>query len=272
MTMLRGSLEIGRQGLLTLLSSRMVPVAIALCALVSLLVSVLAYHEAPTNLTGGEFFELMAYWLFVQLLTPWVTMYFAVQLVHGDIEDRTFQYLFLRPVPRAAILIGKWLAAWCVGALIMVVAVLVLYALLALFPVSWRRGAGPGPAEPLAFVKAVGLAAGAYAAVACLLAARFRRPLIWSAAFIVGLEYGLSSLPPQASVRVLTVADPVRRMLLLDLEPSRMQARRIWPSARDWDPSVLDKPLGSLLFLCAVCLLLAVWVYSRTEYDSRPRE
>ncbi len=272
MILLRGSLEAARQGLLILLRSRMVPVAIAVCALVSLLLAVIAVNDSPGNVTGGEFFQLLAYWLFVQVLTPWVTMYFAVQLVHGDVEDRTFQYLFLRPVPRSAILIGKWLSAWVVGALIMVVAVLVLYALLALFPISWRRGTGPGPSEPLAYLKALGAAAGAYSAVACLLAARFRRPLIWSAAFIVGLEYGLANLPPQASVRVLTVADPVRRMLLLDLEPSGMQARRIWPWMRDWDPTLLGNPLGSLIFLCVVCLLLAVWVYSRTEYDSRPRE
>jgi hypothetical protein len=90
--------------------------------------------------------------------------------------------------------------------------------------------------------------------------------------FLVGLEIFVSNLPPRAGVNALTVADPVRRLLFSWWEPTRRMANELWPSQRNFDPEKLGNPQTNLLLLVSCCVLLAAWLYSRTEYDSRPRE
>jgi len=89
---------------------------------------------------------------------------------------------------------------------------------------------------------------------------------------VVGFEFFVSNLPPGATVRSFTVADPVRRFLLDWLEPTQKLARQLWPSQRNFDPEQLGTPLVSLAQFVVFNLLLAVWIYGRTEYDSRPRD
>ena len=100
-------LECARQTLRLLMQNRLLLVALLAQGALALLIFVAA-GNAPQRITGRFLYSLLSWWLLGNALLPLVTMYFGVQAVHGDIEDRTFQYLFLRPVPRWAILLGKY--------------------------------------------------------------------------------------------------------------------------------------------------------------------
>ena len=50
-------------------------------------------------------------WFFlVQTIVPLVSLVMASAVIAEEIEDRTITYLFTRPIPRPAILLGRWLA------------------------------------------------------------------------------------------------------------------------------------------------------------------
>src|SRR5262245_50878413 len=99
MGQLRTVLEVARQTLRLQLQNRLLVLQLLALVGVAVLAFLLGFKRdgAPT---GRQQFCVLSWWLIACTLAPWTTMYFAVQAVHGDIEDRTFVYLFARPVSR----------------------------------------------------------------------------------------------------------------------------------------------------------------------------
>ena len=123
-----------------------------------------------------------------------------------------------------------------------------------------------------AFALACVLLGIAYAAVAAVFGAWFKRPLVWSAAFILFGQLFLANLPAKAGIRHATIADPVRRFVFELIQPDPRLARAMWPAERDFDEKLIGEPLLDLSMLVGVALALGMIVYSRSEYDSRERE
>jgi hypothetical protein len=216
--------------------------------------------RAVERIDGRGMFCLLTWWLHSTVLLPWTTLFLGVQAVHGRIEDRTFQFLFLRPVGRIPLLLGNWLAVVLAAALVGV----------ATHPDRW--GDGIEWRLLTIFLEVSLLAALAYAAVAVFFGAWFRRPLVWSAFFVVGLQMLTANLPVSAGLRHLTITDPLRRLVLDRVEPGQSLARGLWPAERSFNPEMVGTPVQDLVLFTLVCLMLGLWAYSRTEYDSRSRE
>ena len=226
--------------------------------------------RAPERASGAFIFCVFSWWALSTVVVPWSAAFLGVQSVHGELEDRTSQYLFLRPVRRTALLLGKFLAVGAVATAIAWCAAGAMYAGIAWHEHRWFDGAEP---ELLyAFGAVMSLGAVAYTALAMLFGATFRRPLAWSAFFIVGLQLVVANLPISAGLRQLTVTDPLRRMILDCIEPDGRLARAMWPLERSMSLDDLGSPLSNLLVFTGVCLLLACWRYASAEYESRNRD
>src|SRR5262245_20401836 len=126
MRQLRTVWEVARQTLRLLLQNRLLLLLVLAQVGVAVLAFLLGFKRdgAPT---GRQQFCVLAWWLVACTLGPWSTMYFAVQAVHGDIEDRTFVYLFARPVSRPSLLLGKWLAVSLLAAVVNAGGIALLY-------------------------------------------------------------------------------------------------------------------------------------------------
>jgi ABC-type transport system involved in multi-copper enzyme maturation permease subunit len=268
--MLHAAYETARQTFAHLLRNRLLWILLAV-ELVVLAIPWIMVSHGRNRMPADAVFPRLGYWIHVFMLAPWTAMFFGIQAAHGDIEDRTFQYLFLRPVPRWSLLFGKWLASALLSAAVIALGLCELWLAIVLMPFTWNAGT-PDLGLLVTFLATAAISVMAYSAVAVLFGAWFRRPLIWCMFFVVGLEMFISNSPPEAGVRSLTVADPVRRLLLKWLDPPRDLVRDLWPSQHDWDPQKLGNPQGSLMLLTACCLALAVWIYTRSEYDSRERD
>ena len=102
-------LESARQTLLMLRYRRLlffVPVVLALMFGFAFVVA----GRAHDGIDGVHLYCVIAWWGLGTVVVPWMTLYLGVQAVHGELDDRTSQYLFLRPVRRVPLLLGKWLA------------------------------------------------------------------------------------------------------------------------------------------------------------------
>ena len=267
------SLEVFRQTFLVLLSSRMTWL-VGLAVLGFGVLGLLMPQEATEDIYGPNLFGIMTCMFYLQMMLPFSAMFFGVQAVHGDIEDRSVNYTFLRPVHRSSVLLGKWLGVTAMSALVGCLAIVALHVGLATPVREWKGGVPPDASELGWYVQALLMAAAAYSAVAVLFGAFFKRPMVWAAAFILGWELLASNLPPEAGVRTMTVADPVRRFILagLELEPGSSLSQVLWPGYSDWAPEEMGNPEGTVFFFIVTCMALGLWVYGRTEYDSRPRE
>ena len=224
-------------------------------------------HE---RLDGRSLYCLLAWWVGGTVMVPWTTLYLGVQAIHGEIEDRTGQYLFLRPIDRVPLLLGKWLAIVLVASVIAWGGGAALFLAIAARPNLWPDGVEVGLLPTFCWVFT--WEAAAYGAVAMFFGATFRRPLGWAAFFVVGVQMLAANLPVSAGLRQLTITDPLRRVVLDQVEPDRRLARILWPAERTFEPDDLGQPIINLLLFIAVCLLLAAWRYATTEYESRNRD
>lgn len=150
--------------------------------------------------TGPTVFGLMIWAFFVRFCVPVLAVFYGTSLVADEVEDRTITYLFVRPIPRAAVLLGKYLA-YLVSTTFVVLPAVVLVWLLVV-PVGGSLGATFVDVLEDLGVLAAGLVV--YGAVFALVGAAFRRPLVTGLLFVFGWEVIALGLP--GSFRLLTVA------------------------------------------------------------------
>jgi len=131
--------------------------------------------------------------LYFRFLVPFVPALTASTAVAEEVENKTFTFVFARPAPRAALVIGKWAAA-TLPAIAVVVPSLALAWLLA----GLRFPADLGDSWPhllrVELAAAAGLAA--YGALALALGALFsRHPVMAVLGYLLLVEAGLGSAP-----------------------------------------------------------------------------
>ena len=50
----------------------------------------------------------MFWWLYIRFIVPVLGVFYGTSLIADEVEDKTITYLFTRPVPRSAVLLGKY--------------------------------------------------------------------------------------------------------------------------------------------------------------------
>jgi len=265
-------LEVARQSLLLQIRSRMLWLMVGAIVVGSLAFLFIPPHadRAP----GDQVFGMVCAAAGLTLVVPLATLFFATQIVQGDLEDRTCTYLFVRPIHRTSVLLGKWLATVVLGWSLVVVGVTALYVVIVWSGRDWLRGQVPDLGWWWVFVFAGFVMTVGYAAVGCLFAAFFKRPLVISVLFWFGWEQLVSRTPPQAGVRSATVWEPMRRWIFLELEPKTRLGNYLVGDLQGSQVPIelLPNPLLAVLKFTVITLGLALFIYWRREYDSRPRE
>ncbi|MEZ5965558.1 MAG: ABC transporter permease subunit [Planctomycetota bacterium] len=264
------TLVLARQTVVRLLKSRMLWFLL-LGVLGATAVFYFASRRLAHSMRGDTAFGTIAVAVYMQFVLPFGALYFGVNGLQGDIEDRTSVYLFSRPLSRTAMLLGKWLAAALVATVLVVFGLVLLHAALAARG-TWRLNIGPPVSMLASFAHGTALAALAYAGLGVWFGAWLRRPLIFGIVFLSGWEGVIANAAQQASARALTVSDSLRRLLWHAHAPRDQYAEiLLGPLRIEPDPEALDPSLAMLRF-AAITVALGAWIYGRREYDARTAE
>jgi ABC-2 type transport system permease protein len=151
--------------------------------------------------SGAEMFGLMIWMLYLRFIVPILGVFYGTALIADEVEDRTITYLFTRPIPRGAVLVGKYLAYLASTLLLVFPTVIVVF--LVLVPVGGGSLAAGFP-KLLADLGMLGLGLAAYGAVFGWVGARIRRPLVAGLVFALGWEPAVLIFP--GYLKQLTVA------------------------------------------------------------------
>src|SRR5262249_3380103 len=150
---------------------------------------------------GPSIFGMMMWLLYVRFIVPVLGVFYGTALIADEVDDKTITYLFTRPIPRGAVLIGKYLAYLACTVLLILPTVTIVF-----FLIVPLGGASIGPAFPLLLtdlgMTALGLAA--YGALFALVGARLKRPLVIGLVFAFGWEPTVMLVP--GYLKQLTVA------------------------------------------------------------------
>ncbi len=139
---------------------------------------------------GMAIFGVMVWMLFLRFIVPVLGVFYGTALIADEVEDKTITYLFTRPIPRGAVLVGKYLAYLVCTGLVVLPSVMLVYFLVV-----------PFAEIPSTFGSLVtdlgllGLGLAVYGAVFAFVGAYFKRPLVIGLIFAFGWEQATLLLP-----------------------------------------------------------------------------
>jgi ABC-type transport system involved in multi-copper enzyme maturation permease subunit len=176
---------------------------VVLAAVVRVIVELYArgFRINGAMVTGSTVFGLIIWLLYIRFIIPILGVFFGTSLIADEVDDKTITYLFTRPIPRRAVLLGKYLAYVVCTILLVLPSVILVFFLIVPMGGSSIAGEFPALLTDLAML-ALGLIA--YGAVFALVGTRMKRPLITGLVFAFGWEPAVLLFP--GYLRRLTVA------------------------------------------------------------------
>jgi ABC-2 type transport system permease protein len=210
-----------------------------------------------SSVSGPTIFGLMIWGLFIRFSVPVLGVFYGTSLIADEVEDKTITYLFTRPIPRGAVLLGKYLA-YLVCTIFVVLPAVVLVWLLVV-PLGGSLGTSfPDLVKDLGLL-ALGLAV--YGALFAYVGAALKRPLLIGLVFVLGWEPVALVLP--GYLRHFSVA-----YYLQGLVPHAMPSDSPISLLQDLFREVptLAESLGWLAVIAVACLWLAARTVTKKEY------
>jgi len=152
------------------------------------------------QMAGPEIFGLMIWMFYLRFTVPVLGVFYGTSLIADEVEDKTITYLFTRPIPKGAVLVGKYFAYLACTVFVVLPSVMIVY--LCIVPMRGSLGASFLDLVKDLAMLAIGLAT--YGAVFSFIGARFKRPLLAGFFFIFGWEQVALAFP--GYLRKFTVA------------------------------------------------------------------
>ncbi len=228
------------------------PVAIAVLLRVIQEMGMSSFRVNGVPVPGPVIFGGMIWILYLRFIVPVLGAFYGTSLISDEVEDRTITYLFTRPVPRGAIIVGKYAAYLVCTALVVLPSVTAVYLLIA--PVA---GGSIGAAFPqlLTDLGLLALGLAVYGAVFAFIGALVPRPLVAGLLLIFGWEQVALMIPGYLSR--FTVAHYLQALV-----PHGMPQDDTVSAIQ----SLFSEPPSALSSLTALGLILVVslWLAART--------
>ncbi len=233
---------------------------VLLAAAVRILVALYAagFRINGAAAVGSTVFGLMIWLLYIRFIIPILGVFFGTSLIADEVDDKTITYLFTRPIPRSAVLIGKYLAYVACTVLLVLPSVILVFFLIVPMGGSSIAAEFPSLMADLGMLVA-GLVA--YGAVFALVGTRLKRPLIIGLVFAFGWEPTVLLFP--GYLKRLTVAYYLQALVRHEM-PQDSGLSTLLELFREV-PTV-PVSLVCLAIITAICLWMAGRAVEQREY------
>src|SRR5260221_4567666 len=168
------------------------PVLLAIALRVVSVLYTSGFRINGAQAAGPSVFGMMIWLLYIRFIVPVLGVFYGTSLIADEVDDKTITYLFTRPIPRRAVLFGKYFAYLACTVLLVLPSVMLVFFLIVPTGGSGIAEAFPSLVADLGML-AVGLAA--YGAVFALVGTRLKRPLIVGLVFAFGWEPAVLLFP-----------------------------------------------------------------------------
>lgn len=231
-------------------------VALAL-VLLPLTASLPVAKYAPAREQEQFFYTMLSFYHF-GIAVPAVALVFATSFPWPEAEEGTLTYWFTAPVSRWAVHLGRFLASWVVGAVVLPLSIVAIAAPLGTAPESELR------AVAVTSVSATLLAYPAYLALFWLVATVARRGLAIGVFFILAENF--MSIVPSNIVRA-TLIHYVRSMIHPAVPAtSRMRAEKLLHVI---EPTATSTAVLTFVLVWCVALVLSLLLVEWIEYRGK---
>ena len=142
-------------------------------------------------MAGPSIFGLMIWVFYLRFTVPVLGVFYGTSLIADEVEDKTITYLFTRPIPKGAVLVGKYFAYLACTLFVVLPSVVIVY--LAIVPMRGSLGGSFLDLVKDLLLLTIGLSV--YGAVFAFIGAKFKRPLLVGLVFIFGWEQAALAFP-----------------------------------------------------------------------------
>jgi ABC-2 type transport system permease protein len=177
------------------------PVALAVALRIVDTLHTSGFKINGSQVGGSAIFGMMVWLLYIRFIVPVLGVFYGTSLIADEVDDKTITYLFTRPIPRRAVLFGKYFAYLVCTVLLVLPSVMLVFFLIV--PTGGGRIAEAFPAL-LADLGMLAAGLAAYGAVFALVGTRLKRPLVAGLVFAFGWEPAVLLFP--GYLKRLTVA------------------------------------------------------------------
>jgi len=210
---------------------------------------------AERELTG---FSLVSYIIvngYVYVLLAAVSLFYGTALISDEIDDKTITYLFMRPVPKPVLYLGKYLAYVTASALLLLPSASLCFLIAMAADPSGEAGRHlPIFLQDLA-VLALGLLA--YGGLYALIGTVSKRPIYVGVAFAILWESVVTFIPGYMSKMTI-------KHYLLSLIPHPVSQRGVLAIFEQ--PTSAPVSVIALLAISAGLVALGAYVFTHREY------
>jgi ABC-type transport system involved in multi-copper enzyme maturation permease subunit len=213
--------------------------------------------QTTVRMTGPSIFGLMIWVFYLRFTVPVLGVFYGTSLMADEVEDKTITYLFVRPVRRGAVLVGKYLAYLACTVFVVLPSVMLVYLLV----VPMQGSLGGSFIDLLKDLSLLALGLAVYGALFAFIGAKFNRPLLIGLIFIFGWEQAALAFP--GYMKKFTVA-----YYLQGLVPHAMPNDGVVSLLQGIfrDSPTLTGSLASLALILVLFLGMGAWVVERREY------
>ena len=177
------------------------PVAIAIALRIIESLATSGFMVNGAQIRGDAIFGGVIWLLSIRVIVPLLGVFYGTALIADEVDDKTITYLFTRPIPRSAVVVGKYLAYLACTILLVLPSVMIVFFLIVPIGGGSIGETFPSLVADLGML-VVGLAA--YGAVFALVGTRLKRPLVVGLVFAFGWEPTVLLFP--GYLKRLTVA------------------------------------------------------------------
>jgi ABC-type transport system involved in multi-copper enzyme maturation permease subunit len=210
------------------------------------------------RMQGAAIFGMMVWIFYLRFTVPVLAVFYGTSLIADEVEDRTITYLFTRPIPKGAVLVGKFLAYLACATMVVLPSVMLVYFLVV------PRGGSLAATFPslLADLGILFLGLAVYGAVFACVGAWLKRPVLTGLLFVFGWEPVILVVP--GYLKKFTVAYYLQALVPHSM-PADSSAVSLLTSLFRESPT-LPVALAMLAVLGVSFLALATRLVDRKEY------
>jgi ABC-type transport system involved in multi-copper enzyme maturation permease subunit len=206
---------------------------------------------------GPVVFGYVMWMLYLTVIVPILGVFYGTSLMADEVEDKTITYLFVRPIRRGAVLIGKYLAYVVCTVFVVLPSVVLVYLLI----VPINGSLGGSFIDLLKDLALLTLGLAVYGAVFSFIGAKLKRPLLVGLMFIFGWEPAAMAFP--GYMKRFTVSYYVQGLV-----PHAIPNTGVVSAIQNMFREIPSLPtsLFWLALIWFVFLALGAWVVERREY------
>ncbi len=211
---------------------------------------ILTYHWITVPFTAAQVFATLMSTAVIHFLIVFVTLFYGTALISDEVEGKTLTYLFVRPITKPAIMIGKYMALMWISVMLVLPTIVLSYFILYL---------GSGPTQLMEdmnlLAKDMGiafLALLAYGSFFALIGAWLKHPILAGLIYAFGWEGIVSYLP--GFTRKLTITHYIQSVF--PHQDSSTAIAMLIGERTDTVEAVITLALLAAFFLATASLIL----------------